>query len=135
MVHLNHPGEALCLHVSELAPDVDFVDVQQIIQLSRRRHTELSIRGALVFDGERIGQLLVGPQAAVAEAMGRIEQEPHYRQMRRLHAGTSASTWATLTQWSSGYCGTADLDAVMACADGDAAVQTFLRLVANAVMD
>ena len=135
MVHVNSPAEAVCLHVSQLDPDIDFVDVQQIIQLSRRRYKELSIRGALVFDGERIGQLIVGPQVAVADVIGRIEQEPRYRAVRRLHAGTSAGTTAMLTTWSSGYCGTADLDAVIACNDGDAAVQAFLTLIANAVMD
>ena len=135
MVHLNPPGESLCLHVSQLAPDIDFVDVQQIIQSSRRRHAALSIRGALVFDGERIGQLIVGPQASVAEVMSLVEQEAHFGQVQLLHAGTSAGTWAMLTKWSSGYCGTADLDAVVACDDGDAAVQAFLKLVASAVMD
>ena len=135
MVHPNPSGEALCLHVSQLAPEIDFVEVQQIIQSSRRRHTALSIRGALVFDGERIGQLIVGPEAAVADVMDCVERESRYREVRQLHAGASAGTWAMLTTWSSGYCGTADLDAVIACNDGDAAVQAFLTLVANAVMD
>ena len=135
MVHLDPPGEALCLHIGQLAPDIDFVDVQQIIQLSRRRHTALSLRGALVFDGERIGQLIVGPQAAVADAMGRIEQEPHYLQVQRLHTDASAATPAMFATWSSGYCGTSDLDAVVACSDGEAAVRTFLALVAGTVMD
>lgn len=135
MVHLNSPGESLCLHVSELDRNTDFVAVQQIIRQSRLRHTELGIRGALLFDGERIGQLIVGPQAAVAEVMGRIQQEPRFRGVRRLHTATSAATWAMLTTWSSGYCGTADLDEVVSCDDGGAAVQAFLKLVDGAVMD
>lgn len=135
MVHHDSPGEAICLHVSQLAPDIDFVDVQQIITLSRRRCTELSIRGTLLFDGERIGQLLVGPHAAVADVMGRTEQEPQYRLVQRLHAGNSAGTAAMLTAWSSGYCGSADLDAVIACNDGEAAVQAFLSLASSTVMD
>lgn len=137
MLHLNSSGDATCLYVSKLAPGVTFEAVQRIVHVSRQRNALLGIRGALVFDSTRFGQLLVGRPVAVATLASRITQDVRHTAVCWLHAGP-ALPLAAVTDWRSGYCGTTDLDAVLGAAEragGEAAVQAFLDLVNGAMTE
>ena len=81
MLHLNSSSDAACLYVSKLTPGVTFEAVQRIVHVSRQRNSILGIRGALVFDSRRFGQLLVGPQVAVATLASRITQDARHTAM------------------------------------------------------
>lgn len=133
MVHTPSDTEVVCLYVSQMALGTDFVEVQRIIQQCRVRNTGLGLRGALVFDGERFGQLFAGPRDLVRAAGARISADAHMTNVRLLHMGTDVPQ--LLRGWSSGYCGTADLDQVIATGIGAASVDAFMRLLAEAVMD
>lgn len=132
MVHTLPDPEFVCLYVSQLTAGTDFIEVQRIIQETRRRHSGLGLRGALVFDGERFAQLLVGRQALLDSACTFIEGDARMTALRLLHRGTDIPR--LMQHWTSGYCGPLDLDEVVANS-GCGAVQAFLHLIANAVMD
>lgn len=132
MVHTLPDPEFVCLYVSQLTPGTDFVEVQRIIQEARQRHTGLGLRGALVFDGERFAQLIVGRQELLDTACTFIENDARSTGLRLLHRGTDIPK--LVPRWTSGYCGHLDLDLVVN-AGGGAAVQAFLRLLEGAVMD
>jgi|GEM_PF-5866106 len=132
MVHTLPDPEFVCLYVSQLTPVCDFVDAQHIIQDARQRHTGLGLRGALVFDGERFAQLIVGRQDLLDTACTVIEGDARMTGLRLLHRCTD--TPKLMPRWTSGYCGHLDLDLVVN-AGGGAAVQAFLRLLEGAVMD
>ncbi len=132
MVHTLPDPEFACLYVSQLTPGTDFVEVQRIIQDARHRHTGLRIRGALVFDGERFAQLIVGRQSALDEASSFIENDARMTDRRLLHRGNHIPD--LLPRWSSGYCGHLDMDLVLDAGESGA-VQAFLTVLAGAVMD
>ncbi len=132
MVHTLPDPEFACLYVSQLTPGTDFVDVQRIIQEARHRHTDLRIRGALVFDGERFAQLIIGRQSALDAASSLIENDARMTGLRLLHHGTDVPNLPP--RWSSGYCGLLDMELVLEAREG-AAVQAFLKVLKGAVMD
>jgi len=132
MVHTLPDPEFVCVYVSQLEPGTDFVEVQRIIQDARQRHTSLGLRGALVFDGERFAQLIIGRQALLDTACAFIEGDARMTRLQLLHRGTNIPK--LLPRWSSGYCGHVDLDMVMEAGEAGA-VQAFLHLLEDSVMD
>lgn len=132
MVHTLPNPESVCLYVSQLTPGTDFVEVQRIIQDSRHRHNGLGLRGALVFDGERFAQLVVGRQPLLDSACTFIEGDARMAGLQLLHRGNDIPE--LMPRWSSGYCGPHDLDPVVEVG-GRCAVRAFVNLLTYAVMD
>ena len=133
MLHQDTHRDTSCVYVSQLAAGFEFAEAERIIQAAHRRNAEHGIRGALVFDGERFAQLLVGPPAAVAALMGRIVLDVRHNMIQRLYDGPTALV-GDVRRWSSGYCGRADLDAVADSGGGEPAVRALLNLIDSAVM-
>jgi hypothetical protein len=132
MVHTLPDPEFVCLYVSQLTPGTDFIEVQRIIQDARHRHTDLRIRGALVFDGERFAQLIIGRQSALDAVGSFIENDARMTGLRLLHRGIDVPNF--LPRWSSGYCGLLDMELVLDAGEGTA-VQALLKVLEGAVMD
>lgn len=136
MVHHLPSGEALCLYVSQLAPGFGFADVEQVLRASRECNPLRHIRGALVFDGARFCQLIVGPEPAVGALMVRIEGDPRHTHLRHLPVN-SADPRPCIERWVGGYCGTLELDRIVAesARAGGAALGAFLALLGNAFVE
>jgi len=97
------------LYVSQLAHDMDFSVVKDIVRASRTHNPARGITGALLFDGERFCQLLEGSESEAAALMRRIERDARHIAVRRLHSGPAGRR--ALRSWRSGYCESAsDLD-------------------------
>lgn len=131
---MSHPDpNHLLLYLSSLAPAHDFSVYRSIVNAARRYNVANGVHGALLFDGERFCQLLVGPAAAVLPLVQRIRRDPRHTDLIVLHADTSAAlpVW---TGWRSGYCEVEALDALAAPAGprGEPAVAAFLAVVAAA---
>ena len=136
MVQQTLQAQATCLYVSQLAPGFDFTVVQPIVHAARAYNATHRIRGALVFDGYRFGQLIVGPERGVTALMSRIQRDPRHAGVRLLHSGPALAT-ALMQTWSSGYCDATALDALVNDDGprGEAAVAAFLTLLATADLD
>ena len=91
------------LYVSRLAPACDFGVVKAIVAVARAFNSEHAITGALLFDGERFGQLLEGTEAEVQALMSRIALDRRHTHVTVLYAGASL-TGRTMKRWASGYC-------------------------------
>lgn len=91
------------LYVSQLAPGCDFGVVKDIVAVARRHNAEHGITGALLFDGERFGQLLEGAEVDVRALMSRIARDPRHTDVQVLYAGQCLTARA-MQRWASGYC-------------------------------
>lgn len=88
------------LYVSRLAPGCDFGVVKDIVAVARRYNAEHGITGALLFDGERFGQLLEGAEVDVRALMSRIARDPRHTDVQVLYAGQCLTARA-MQRWAS----------------------------------
>ena len=90
------------LYISRLAATTPPSAVGPILRQSRERNQADGVGGALVFDGERFGQLLEGPPQVVGALAARIERDPRHRSFHVLHdaAGTAPRL---MPQMQTGY--------------------------------
>jgi len=118
------------LYLSHLADGQDFNVVKDIVRASRARNPARGITGALLFDGERFGNLLEGDEREVVSLMRHIERDARHAGIRRLHAGPASRR--ALVSWRSGYCESAsDLDRFEG-AHGPTGVEAVLSFIALA---
>ena len=73
------------LYISRLAGTTPTSAVGLILRQARERNRLDGVGGALVFDGERFGQLMEGPPATVSALAARIERDPRHRSFHVLH--------------------------------------------------
>ena len=106
------PGEPTfqALYVSQMAQGTDFGIVREIAAVSRRRNPARGITGALLFDGERFGQLLEGTEPVVRALMNRIARDPRHTHVNLLFMGPCPDARA-MEGWASGYCDASLLEA------------------------
>ena len=124
------------LYLSHLADGQDFSVVKDIVRASRARNPARGITGALLFDGERFGNLLEGSEREVIALMRHIECDARHAGIRTLHTGPASRR--ALASWRSGYCKTAsDLDRFEGAHGprGAEAVLTFIALAQAADLD
>lgn len=124
------------LYISQLAHDMDFSVVKDIVRASRSHNPTRGITGALLFDGERFCQLLEGSESEAAALMQRIEHDARHAAVRRLHAGLAGRR--ALRVWRSGYCKSAsDLDVFHGAGGlaGPDALQAFVTLIQTADLE
>lgn len=118
------------LWVSRLAHEFSAGVVKQIWQASRQRNTTRGLSGAMVFDGERICELLEGPLEEISAAYRDVEFDPRHAELRVLHISSELSP-RRQSQWRSGYCDPSVLDRFWGvdALQGESAVAAFLDLL------
>lgn len=71
-------------YISSARPTLILSDVEDILQVSRRRNQNDRITGLLIYDGKRFLQVLEGPLEAVETTFSRIAVDPRHRALVRL---------------------------------------------------
>ena len=75
------------LYTSHLAPSARISDMAVIARASRLRNAEQGITGSLVFDGQRFGHYLEGPEAALLGLWQKLREDSrHHQVVLRHHA-------------------------------------------------
>lgn len=97
------------LYVSRLAPGCNWEVVKEIVAAARRHNPVHGITGALLFDGERFGQLIEGEEVPVRALLQNISVDPRHTDVRVLFAGQSPRG-RTTQRWVSGYCDSHELE-------------------------
>jgi hypothetical protein len=128
--HLSPAPVFQILYLSHLADGQDFSVVKDIVRASRACNPARGITGALLFDGERFGNLLEGNEREVVPLMRHIERDARHAGIRKLHTGPASRR--ALASWRSGYCESAsDLDRFEGT-DGPTGAEAVLAFVALA---
>ncbi len=123
-----------CLTLSRLTGRLGDTGLRDILHRSRERNPARGLTGALLFDGERFVQLLEGPREAVQALAERIRADPRHEGLTVVVEGPAEGGLRRCATWQMGY---ADPDAVasfeagLAAAEGHAAIDAFLRLLAG----
>jgi len=78
-------------------------DVRDIVAVSRPRNASLEVTGALVATPTCFAQILEGPEAALAELMASIRDDPRHRDIRLVDLGGRAKR--DFAGWSLAYSG------------------------------
>ncbi len=97
------------LYVSRLVSSCRFDVFAAICRVARAHNDRAGLRGLLLFDGHRFGQLIEGPVPAAQALMARINDDPRHTAVHvladRLLPGGSA-----LDDWRPGFCAPDELD-------------------------
>lgn len=127
------PAHQQVLYTSRLVSSCSYDVFAAICRVARARNSGAELRGVLVFDGHRFGQLIEGPAPAVQALMARITRDPRHTALQlrvhRLLPGPSS-----LSDWRPGFCAPDELDAFEGphgLRDGEA-VRAFLALAGRA---
>lgn len=73
------------LYISTLSQGQPLSTVAHIASYARRHNQQSGITGLLVFDGQRFGQQLEGPEAEVRALLARIRDDPRHVYVEVLH--------------------------------------------------
>ena len=119
------------LHTARLADEQQVSEVAALFRRSRDLNPLLGIGGALLFDGERLAQLLIGAQAVLAERLRMLAAESGHVDVRLLFNGEVDASAVTSQSWRAGW---APPDALAVLDSnpqprGPEALQTFLALL------
>jgi hypothetical protein len=101
------------------------------MRAARERAAACGLLGGLLFDGERLVHLFVGPSAATQQALAWLQDDAAHGQVECLHAsnGEPAPAW---DDWRVGYTEPAVLDAVLAASNRGLALQAFALAMSGA---
>jgi hypothetical protein len=129
------PAPFQILHVSELAPGWDFGAFKDIGTAVRQHSRDHDLTGALLFNGERICQLIEGPEAHVRALLAVSQDDPRHARLRVLFDGVSGGRLTR--RLAVGYCEPNDLDPLVARSGllGIAALGAFALLLDRADVD
>ncbi len=75
------------LYTSTLSQDQPLSAIASIASHARHHNQQRGITGLLVFDGQRFGQQLEGPEKEVRALLERIRQDPRHIYVEVLHDG------------------------------------------------
>ncbi|WP_343590695.1 BLUF domain-containing protein [Paracidovorax wautersii] len=86
---MSHPSQPLyeILYTSLFSQDQPLSAIAGIAGHARRQNLRRGITGLLVFDGQRFGQQLEGPEDEVRALLQRIRDDPRHLYVEVLHHG------------------------------------------------
>ena len=127
------PARQQILYVSRLVHTCRYEVFAAICRVARAHNNRAALRGFLLFDGHRFGQLIEGPAPAAHALMGRIAQDPRHTTLQLL-ANHRVPGLSTLDSWQPGFCAPDELDLFEGPQGprGAAAVGAFCALAARA---
>ncbi len=127
------PAHRQILYVSRLVSSCSYGVFAAICRVARAHNNRAELRGILIFDGHRFGQLIEGPVQATQALLARIARDPRHTALQlrvdRLLPGPSS-----LSDWRPGFCAPDELDVFespQGLRDADA-IGAFLALSARA---
>lgn len=135
------------LYVSRLDARHGPACVAAIFDVSRRRNRPAGLRGALLFDGERFAQLLVGDAQVLAALLEDIRGDDRHAGFRALFDGTDDAAAAAAVgletvhsgllagEWRAGYAPPDALEALDEPLAPAAALAAFLGLLPHCDLD
>ena len=130
---LAQPAHQQVLYLSRLVSSCSYEVFADICRVARAHNNRAELRGILVFDGHRFGQLIDGPEPVAQALMARIARDPRHTALQMLAHRRLLAT-PRLSGWKPGFCGPDELDIFEGpngLRDADA-ISAFLALSARA---
>lgn len=93
----------LYVSISALEPSREQDEIEDIIEVARRRNEELDVTGALIFTGRHFAQLLEGPGENVDALMDSIGADHRHHSLRVVR--NVAAEGRRFPDWSMAYSG------------------------------
>ena len=121
------------LYLSRLVSGCSYDVFAAICRVARAHNTGAELRGVLVFDGHRFGQLIEGPAPAAQALMARITRDPRHTALQ-LRVDRLLPGPPSFSDWRPGFCAPDELDVFdgpQGLRDGDA-IGAFFALVGRA---
>lgn len=111
------------------------IQVQHIVNVSKRRNAECAVTGALLFSGDHFVQLIEGPSISVAQIRASILQDPRHSDVMTIDDGEllerNFEGWALAYNGRSQFIDKTITKAVMHCNDSrDRGKSELMRLIA-----